>query len=168
MTKAKGSTRLKNQALPSSPGWRNWQTQRTQNPPVLSTLGVQLPLPAPTSKPRRTRARVIGNSLQILSRSRRQDWAGDGKRAQLGATRAIRQPILQAAKDQGQMIRGCIRHEGISDPPVRTRHPASPARAPHSHTSTTRPLASQLASAQPALRAWGIRNARPDMRSARG
>jgi hypothetical protein len=29
------------------PGWRNWQTQRTQNPPVLSTLGVQLPLPAP-------------------------------------------------------------------------------------------------------------------------
>ena len=28
------------------PGWRNWQTQRTQNPPVLSTLGVQLPLPA--------------------------------------------------------------------------------------------------------------------------
>jgi hypothetical protein len=30
-----------------SPGWRNWQTQRTQNPPVLSTLGVRLPLPAP-------------------------------------------------------------------------------------------------------------------------
>src|SRR5262249_11484606 len=29
------------------PGWRNWQTQRTQNPPVLGTLGVQLPLPAP-------------------------------------------------------------------------------------------------------------------------
>ena len=29
------------------PGWRNWQTQRTQNPPVLSTVGVQLPLPAP-------------------------------------------------------------------------------------------------------------------------
>src|SRR5579864_1477028 len=29
------------------PGWRNWQTQRTQNPPVLSTLGVRLPLPAP-------------------------------------------------------------------------------------------------------------------------
>src|SRR5713226_7821688 len=34
------------------PGWRNWQTQRTQNPPVLSTLGVQLPLPAPTRKSR--------------------------------------------------------------------------------------------------------------------
>ena len=29
------------------PGWRNWQTQRTQNPPVLGTLGVRLPLPAP-------------------------------------------------------------------------------------------------------------------------
>ena len=33
------------------PGWRNWQTQRTQNPPVLSTLGVQLPLPAPFKYP---------------------------------------------------------------------------------------------------------------------
>ena len=33
------------------PGWRNWQTQRTQNPPVLGTLGVQLPLPAPESIP---------------------------------------------------------------------------------------------------------------------
>ena len=33
-----------------TPGWRNWQTQRTQNPPVLSTLGVQLPLPAPDLK----------------------------------------------------------------------------------------------------------------------
>jgi hypothetical protein len=31
----------------TSPGWRNWQTQRTQNPPVLGTLGVRLPLPAP-------------------------------------------------------------------------------------------------------------------------
>src|SRR5271157_4637958 len=31
----------------SQPGWRNWQTQRTQNPPVLSTLGVRFPLPAP-------------------------------------------------------------------------------------------------------------------------
>ncbi len=30
-----------------APGWRNWQTQRTQNPPVLGTLGVRLPLPAP-------------------------------------------------------------------------------------------------------------------------
>ena len=30
-----------------SPGWRNWQTQRTQNPPVLGTLGVRFPLPAP-------------------------------------------------------------------------------------------------------------------------
>ncbi len=29
------------------PGWRNWQTQRTQNPPVLGTLGVRFPLPAP-------------------------------------------------------------------------------------------------------------------------
>ena len=36
-------------ALPPKPGWRNWQTQRTQNPPVLGTLGVQLPLPAPAS-----------------------------------------------------------------------------------------------------------------------
>src|SRR5579864_878318 len=34
---------------PLEPGWRNWQTQRTQNPPVLSTLGVQLPLPAPAN-----------------------------------------------------------------------------------------------------------------------
>src|SRR5581483_1430461 len=39
--------RCANLKLPSVPGWRNWQTQRTQNPPVLSTLGVQLPLPAP-------------------------------------------------------------------------------------------------------------------------
>ena len=34
------------------PGWRNWQTQRTQNPPVLSTLGVRLPLPAPANSGR--------------------------------------------------------------------------------------------------------------------
>ena len=33
--------------LHEAPGWRNWQTQRTQNPPVLGTLGVRLPLPAP-------------------------------------------------------------------------------------------------------------------------
>src|SRR5262249_35520078 len=33
--------------LREQPGWRNWQTQRTQNPPVLGTLGVRLPLPAP-------------------------------------------------------------------------------------------------------------------------
>ena len=38
---------------PLEPGWRNWQTQRTQNPPVLSTLGVQLPLPAPALRPAR-------------------------------------------------------------------------------------------------------------------
>src|SRR5436190_23921897 len=38
-----------NLLFPPTPGWRNWQTQRTQNPPVLSTLGVQLPLPAPSS-----------------------------------------------------------------------------------------------------------------------
>jgi hypothetical protein len=50
MTKASLSTRLKNQRLPFKPGWRNWQTQRTQNPPVLSTLGVRLPLPAPVAK----------------------------------------------------------------------------------------------------------------------
>jgi hypothetical protein len=35
-------------AAPRKPGWRNWQTQRTQNPPVLSTLGVRFPLPAPS------------------------------------------------------------------------------------------------------------------------
>jgi glutamyl/glutaminyl-tRNA synthetase len=35
------------------PGWRNWQTQRTQNPPGLAPLGVRFPLPAPIvmSKP---------------------------------------------------------------------------------------------------------------------
>jgi hypothetical protein len=47
MTKASRSTRLKNPVVSSQPGWRNWQTQRTQNPPVLGTLGVRLPLPAP-------------------------------------------------------------------------------------------------------------------------
>src|ERR1700739_1594063 len=30
-----------------APGWRNWQTQRTQNPPDHKSVGVQLPLPAP-------------------------------------------------------------------------------------------------------------------------
>src|SRR5437773_5477036 len=40
-----------------TPGWRNWQTQRTQNPPVLSTLGVQLPLPAPS----------LNNSLRAVA-----------------------------------------------------------------------------------------------------
>ncbi len=30
------------------PGWRNWQTQRTQNPPTLAVMGVRPPLPAPT------------------------------------------------------------------------------------------------------------------------
>ena len=39
------------------PGWRNWQTQRTQNPPVLSTLGVRLPLPAPDQPIQRTSVR---------------------------------------------------------------------------------------------------------------
>ena len=29
------------------PGWRNWQTQRTQNPPTLAVMGVRPPLPAP-------------------------------------------------------------------------------------------------------------------------
>jgi hypothetical protein len=29
------------------PGWRNWQTQRTQNPPVLGTLQVRFLFPAP-------------------------------------------------------------------------------------------------------------------------
>jgi hypothetical protein len=41
-----GSINLLQPRFPK-PGWRNWQTQRTQNPPVLSTVGVQLPLPAP-------------------------------------------------------------------------------------------------------------------------
>src|SRR5579875_912927 len=31
----------------SAPGWRNWQTQRTQNPPILAIVGVRPPLPAP-------------------------------------------------------------------------------------------------------------------------
>jgi hypothetical protein len=32
------------------PGWRNWQTQRTQNPPTLAVMGVRPPLPAPYLK----------------------------------------------------------------------------------------------------------------------
>ena len=32
---------------PIEPGWRNWQTQRTQNPPTLAVMGVRPPLPAP-------------------------------------------------------------------------------------------------------------------------
>ncbi len=32
------------------PGWRNWQTQRTQNPPTLAVMGVRPPLPAPTKQ----------------------------------------------------------------------------------------------------------------------
>ena len=39
--------RCKIKHVQEEPGWRNWQTQRTQNPPVLGTLGVRLPLPAP-------------------------------------------------------------------------------------------------------------------------
>jgi hypothetical protein len=35
------------QALLPWPGWRNWQTQRTQNPPALAVMGVRPPLPAP-------------------------------------------------------------------------------------------------------------------------
>ncbi len=30
-----------------SPGWRNWQTQQTQNLPTLVVMGVRPPLPAP-------------------------------------------------------------------------------------------------------------------------
>ena len=33
-----------------APGWRNWQTQRTQNPPALAVMGVRPPLPAPTKQ----------------------------------------------------------------------------------------------------------------------
>jgi hypothetical protein len=33
--------------LTDMPGWRNWQTQRTQNPPTLAVMGVRPPLPAP-------------------------------------------------------------------------------------------------------------------------
>ena len=51
-------------AGPFKPGWRNWQTQRTQNPPVLSTLGVQLPLPAPRFP------RAIVNRGENVSRQR--------------------------------------------------------------------------------------------------
>ena len=29
------------------PGWRNWQTQQTQNLPTLVVMGVRPPLPAP-------------------------------------------------------------------------------------------------------------------------
>jgi hypothetical protein len=29
------------------PGWRNWQTQQTQNLPALVVMGVRPPLPAP-------------------------------------------------------------------------------------------------------------------------
>jgi hypothetical protein len=55
------------------PGWRNWQTQRTQNPPVLSTLGVRLPLPAP-AKPLQVFAvfapqLVQGTSLRTHARA---------------------------------------------------------------------------------------------------
>ena len=35
------------------PGWRNWQTQRTQNPPVLGTLQVRFLFPAPEITPLR-------------------------------------------------------------------------------------------------------------------
>jgi hypothetical protein len=43
--------------LQVEPGWRNWQTQRTQNPPVLSTWGAALPTPAQTNEQQRlTRA----------------------------------------------------------------------------------------------------------------
>src|SRR5579863_4666795 len=37
-------------AYPFLPGWRNWQTQRTQNPPTLAVMGVRPPLPAPQNK----------------------------------------------------------------------------------------------------------------------
>lgn len=33
-----------------APGWRNWQTQRTQNPPTLAVMGVRPPLPAPAKQ----------------------------------------------------------------------------------------------------------------------
>ena len=33
------------------PGWRNWQTQRTQNPPGFGSWGFRLPLPAPSERP---------------------------------------------------------------------------------------------------------------------
>jgi hypothetical protein len=46
-----------------SPGWRNWQTQRTQNPPVLSTMGVQLPLPAPPAKARCKNSLLLGSDF---------------------------------------------------------------------------------------------------------
>ena len=41
---------LRNKHFHEVPGWRNWQTQRTQNPPVLGTLQVRFLFPAPARK----------------------------------------------------------------------------------------------------------------------
>ena len=53
------------------PGWRNWQTQRTQNPPVLSTLGVRLPLPAPARINEKQWFTRLGDWMALRCRKRR-------------------------------------------------------------------------------------------------
>ena len=52
---------------PDKPGWRNWQTQRTQNPPVLSTLGVRFPLPAP-ALPASFQSSALGEEVRSSER----------------------------------------------------------------------------------------------------
>ena len=46
-------------AAPPAPGWRNWQTQRTQNPPALAVMGVRPPLPAPSKENEMTQMRLL-------------------------------------------------------------------------------------------------------------
>jgi hypothetical protein len=75
MTKKSRSTILRNQGLLSVPGWRNWQTQRTQNPPVLSTLGVRLPLPAPAKNPENKRLAGLALSMDGISSADAADFS---------------------------------------------------------------------------------------------
>src|SRR5579864_4467445 len=55
---------------------RNWQPQRTQNPPVLSTLGVQLPLPA-HHQSRVGRGSQSDSKVERSSKAKPEKWACD-------------------------------------------------------------------------------------------
>jgi len=67
----------------------NCQTQRTQNPPVLSTLGVRLPLPAPAQTP--SNQSLAGASSP---HGMREAWAKSLDCAQLVPLSALAAPVL--------------------------------------------------------------------------
>jgi hypothetical protein len=75
MTKASQSTRLKNQRLPSTPGWRNWQTQRTQNPPTFGSWGFDSPSRHHSKSPQDERLAGASPGIRCTSGADAADFA---------------------------------------------------------------------------------------------